>query len=147
MKILGIVIPDNLSMGGNVAAVMSKGTQALIALKALKSHGLSGPAMASTCRAILLPHLTYAIPAWIGFTSEADRHRLQSALSKASRWRLTGGNTPYLLDELVNQLDKSLFRSVSSNRHPLPVFPLPLTPTIYVSDPVTSPFLNLAPSV
>ena len=109
MKILGIVIPDNLSMGGNVAAVMSKGTQALIALKALKSHGLSGPAMASTCRAILLPHLTYAIPAWIGFTSEADRLRLQSVLTKASWWGLISGNTSYILDESVDQLDKSLF--------------------------------------
>ena len=74
MKILGIVIQDNLSMGGNVAAVVSKGAQSLFALKTLASHG---PAMVNTCSAILLSRLTYAIPAWIGFiTSEADRHRL-----------------------------------------------------------------------
>ena len=147
MKIIEIIIQDNLSMGGQVEAVVSKGAESLFALRTLKCHGLSSPALASTCNAILVSHLIYAIPAWISFASETDRHRLQSFLSKASRWGLTGGNTPYSLGDLAAQSDKTPFSSVFNN--PLQVFhqflPLPTTYSLNrVLDLITFPSPNLA---
>ena len=63
MMILEIVIQDNHSMCGQVEAVVSKGVQSLFAVRTLKCHGLSGPALASTCNSHLVSRLTYAISA------------------------------------------------------------------------------------
>ena len=49
MKIVGIIIQDNRSLGDQVEAVVSKGAhsaQSLFALRTLKCHGLSGTALA-----------------------------------------------------------------------------------------------------
>ncbi len=61
-------------MGAHVSEVVSKGAQSLFALKTLKGHGLSHTALHTVCMAILVSRLTYALPAWYGFATEADLH-------------------------------------------------------------------------
>ena len=53
-------------------------------------------------------------------SSICDKILHLSVLSKASRWELTGGNTPYSLKDLPAQSNKTLFSSVFNN--PLHVF-------------------------
>ena len=115
LKILGVTLQDNLTMADHVSTVVSKGAQSLFALKTIKNHGLPPAALHAVCRALLVSRLTYALPAWSGFTSEADMHRLQSVLDKARRWGLTGGKTLPDLIELSSQADTTLFNSVISN--------------------------------
>ena len=102
-------------MGEHVSNLVSKGAQSLFALKTLKRHGLADSALHTVGRAILVSRLTYAMPAWSGFTSGAELGRLQSVLNKAKRWALVGG-TPYPdIAELSSSADQTLFKSATSN--------------------------------
>ncbi len=115
LKILGVTLQDNLTMGEHVSNLVAKGSQSLFALKVLKRHGLADAALHTVGRAILVSRLTYAMPAWAGFSSVAEMNRLQAVLSKAKRWGLSGG-TPYPgIAELSSMADQTLFKSSTSN--------------------------------
>jgi len=90
VTILGVILQDNLGVGRQVAAAVSKGAQSMFALRTLRNHGLSEGAIFRVCTALFISRLTYALPAWSGFASAADWLPLQSVFNKASRWGLTG---------------------------------------------------------
>ena len=57
--------------------------------------------------------MTYAAPAWYGFTKAADRSSLQAVLTKATRWGLNLKPAPQIVD-LVNSADQKLFSKILS---------------------------------
>ena len=118
---------------------LTRGSQSLFATRTLRNYGLSEGAFFCICSALLIFRLTYALPAWFGFASAADRQRLQSVLNKASRWGLTGGRQLPSLAKLSDRVDITLFHSVISNpshvlhqfRPPSFSFPRPASPPSY----------------
>jgi len=76
MTILGVILQDNLGVGKQVAAAMSKGAQSLFSLRTLRNHDLSEGAMFCLCTALLISRIAYAFPAWSGFASAAHWLRL-----------------------------------------------------------------------
>jgi hypothetical protein len=66
IKVLGVIIQNNLSMKLHVSAVCQSTAQSLYALKVLKAHGLDKQTMFFVCRATVASRLTYAVPAWWG---------------------------------------------------------------------------------
>ena len=114
LDILGVKIQENLSMAGHVESLISCANQNLYALKTLKSHGLPDQ-LINVCRATLIARILYASPAWYGFSSAADRARLQAIVTKAARWGVWAKNGP-TLDEMFCAADSSLFRKVLNDR-------------------------------
>ena len=57
--------------------------------------------------------MTYAAPAWYGFTKAADRSSLQAVLTKATRWGLNVKPAPQI-EDLVKCADPKLFTKILS---------------------------------
>ena len=85
LNILGVIIQQNLTMHEHVNSIISATGQNLYALKTLKAHGLCSQSLSDVCRATLVAKLTYASPAWQGYTTSIEKARLQAVMSKARR--------------------------------------------------------------
>ena len=105
MDILGVTIQDSLSMDAHTRAVVGSACQNLYALKILKAHGLPTTSLYNVCRATLVSRMTYAAPAWFGFTKAANRVDLQAVLTKATRWGLNIKPAPQL-EDIVKAADQ-----------------------------------------
>jgi Reverse transcriptase (RNA-dependent DNA polymerase) len=116
IKVLGVIIQNNLSMKLHVSAVCQSAAQSLYALKVLKAHGLDKQTMLSVCRATVASRLTYAVPAWWGFASADDKQMLQAVLNRAIRWGYYDASYP-TVEQLSEKRDGDLFAHVLSNRN------------------------------
>jgi len=85
INMLGITITNHLSIGEHVRDVISKCEQSLYALKLLCNHGMSDCSLKHVYKAVVLSKLLYASPAWWGFTSAADKQRLEASIRRAVR--------------------------------------------------------------
>jgi len=110
LNILGVSINCNLRMDSHISSVVTKANSDLFALKTLRNHGLNSISLSQVCRATLIARMTYASPAWRGFTSVADLSRLEAVERKARRWGLY--NSSDNLTDILNKADKKLFKSV-----------------------------------
>ena len=86
------------------------------ALKTLKAHGLSDIQLNNVCRATLVARLIYAASAWFGYTTAADKMRLQAVVNKAMKWGLYRKSAP-TLDTLVSDADRGLFKKILNDPH------------------------------
>jgi hypothetical protein len=101
-------------MSDHVSETVSNCAQNLYALKVLKAHGMPSDSLSNVCRATLVAKLTYAASAWIGFTTSADKLRLQAVLNKASRWGVCKADA-FNFQAIVDNADKTLFKSIVNN--------------------------------
>jgi len=115
MKILGIIIQDNLSMTAHVTELVSRAGRSLYALETLKAHGMPSSVISDVCRATLLLQLSYAAPAWHGYLNAGELARLESTVNKAKRWSLYTHTVPSLVD-ILDRADRKLFRAVLSKQ-------------------------------
>jgi hypothetical protein len=102
INILGVLIQNNLSMASHIQSVCNSASQSLYAIKLLKAHGLSSHAANSICSSLVTSRLTYASPAWWGFTKTNEKQQLQSILNRATRWGLHNrvGRRPMLKNKV-----------------------------------------------
>jgi len=115
LKLLGVIISDNLSMREHVSNLISSCEQALYGLRMLKSHGMSSSAVQTVFQAVIVSKLTYAAPAWIGFTNKEDLDRLDSFLRKSVRFSYAPPDQKSFC-ELVEDQENKLFQSIVSNQ-------------------------------
>ena len=87
----------------------------MYALKILKAKGLTGRALNQVSNAYLVNRITYALPAWWGFTTSAERTKLQSVLNKASRWGLDGGIVFPTIELTAEAMQRKLFANILAN--------------------------------
>ena len=80
LKVLGVTLQSNLLMTTHVNNIVTKAGQETYALKLVKSHGPPIKLLDMVTHASLLSSMTYASPAWIGFTSSEDLSRLQAPI-------------------------------------------------------------------
>ena len=113
--VLGVTFNNNLSFELHIDSLLSKGHQRLYALKTLKNCGLSPKTLSNVTRSILFSLLTYASPAWWGFTNASDCQRLDSLISKAKKWGLFTDTLPSF-ESLCAKNDDSLFKAVLQNK-------------------------------
>ena len=114
LKLLGVIISDNLSMREHVSNLISSCEQALYGLRMLKSHGMSSSAVQTVFQAVIVSKLTYAAPAWIGFTNKEDLDRLDSFLRKSVRFSYAPPDQKSFC-KLVDDQENKLFQSIVSN--------------------------------
>ena len=114
MKVLGVLITDNLSMNQHINSVCESAAGSLFAIKLVHSRGLNLQSTSSLTTALVIPKLTYASTAWWGFAGVSDRNRLQTVLNKAKRWGLYDTQAP-TIDEITTIRDKKLILTILIN--------------------------------
>ena len=83
------------------------------------------PALHAVFQSTAMAKVTYAAPAWWGFTNAADRNRLEAFIHRAVRHGYCADTTPTLF-LLCDKADQALFDNIiTSSTHPLHIL-LPL---------------------
>jgi len=76
LKILGVTTTNHLSPSEHICRVISDSAQPLYALRVLRHHGMTEIGLHAVFRAVVVSRLTYASPAWSGFTTATNRQRV-----------------------------------------------------------------------
>ena len=114
MKVLGVVIQDNLSFGEHVDHLVAQGAQTLYALRILKHHGLNGPNLWTVANSTLLARLTYALPAWWELIVSEGLLRLKEMVSRAVKQSYLPPNQP-AFDEICDRNDVGLLKAIKDD--------------------------------
>jgi len=85
LNILRITINSHFSVSEHVSCVIGKCAQTIQSLRILRSHGLCNDALHLVCRSTVIGKLLYAVNAWWGFTSAADRQRMEAIVKQGVR--------------------------------------------------------------
>ena len=116
MNVLGVHIQSNLSFRDQVDQLVRQSAQTMYALGILRHHGLCGPPLWEVAGATLMSRLTYASSAWWGFIDAEGRKRLNSVVTKATKYGYLPPSQPSF-DDICMRIDLKFFRSVLSNPH------------------------------
>ena len=116
LKILGVTVTDTLSFDLHISNVVTWCAQTSYALRILRSHGLSGPALWNVTRATLISKLLYASHAWFGFLSESCKARCQGVIQKLKRSGYLGSDFESFTT-LCEAADAALFSAILCNKN------------------------------
>ena len=97
-----------------VEATSLDSSQALYAMKILKSQGLIINVLHSIFKSTILSRLLYASQAWFGFLNSSEIQRLDAFLNKSKKLSFASVDLP-TFRELCEKNDETLFCSVSTN--------------------------------
>ena len=114
LKILGVTIQDRLIVTEHVKNVCDSAAQSLYALKLIKSRGLDAKSLQIVGHAVIISRLTYAAPAWWGFTNANDKQVIQAIINRAKRWGHLNISLP-TIEQICEERDKDLFKKIISN--------------------------------
>ena len=114
LTVLGVVVNAKLTVSDHVTEVIHSCSRNLYALKMLQTHGLTGQSLHHVFTAAIQSKLLYCSPAWSGFTTAADRRRLDVFIRRSKRY---GYCSPDALpvSELFDNADNALFRAIINN--------------------------------
>jgi len=126
IKALGVTFSHKLSVSAHIDELLAACAQTLFALRTLRHHGLPSSGLHAVFQSIVVAKLSYAASAWWGFTTAADRNRLEAFLRRATRLGYRPDTAPTLAN-ICQQADDRLFGHISHNSSHL-LYPL-LPPT------------------
>ena len=86
------------------------------ALRILRYHGLSVPALWNVTRATLISKLMYASPAWFGFLNESCKARCKGGIQKLKRSGHLGNDFKSFIT-LCEAADAVMFSAILCNRN------------------------------
>ena len=119
LKILGVIITSNLSATEHVRQVVQFSAQTLQALRILRSQGMNNNDLQTVYRSFVVSKLHFASSAWIGFTTAADRLRVEAFLRRSKRNGFCDADLPSF-EELSKSADQKLFdKLLCNNNHVL----------------------------
>ena len=96
LEVLGVSFSDCLDFSEHFRVVCARASRSIYALKVLKAHGLLGANLWQVCRATTISYLTYAAPAWWGYTDACSRQRLQAVINRLRRFGLLPPNSLHM---------------------------------------------------
>lgn len=115
IKILGVMFAHTMSPTQHIDYLISQCNQRLFLLSQLKYQNLSGAALDVIFHALIVSKITYALPAFAGHITVADKNRINKLFRKAFRRHLV--NHLFDIDTLIVKHDSSLFRSLKYPDH------------------------------
>ena len=119
----------------NIDNIITSCARVFYGLRTLRSHGMPPPALHAVFQSTALAKVTYAFPAWWGFTNAADRNRLEAFIRQAVRHGYYAHTTP-TYSSLCDKADKTLFNSIITNStHPLHILHPPKVEKHYFTHP------------
>jgi hypothetical protein len=130
IKILGVTLCSDLTITTHIDITLTSCAQSLFALKTLRAHGMPYHSICDVYRATTLSKIVYASPAWWGFTTAADRQRLEAFLNKSKKMKLYGDNEP-TISALCTKADDALFRRITTDPNHVLHYLLP-PPAVHV---------------
>ena len=93
------------------------------------------PALHAVFQSTAMAKVTYAAPAWWGFTNSADRNRLEAFIRRAVRHGYCADTTP-TFSSLCDKADLALFDNIiTSSTHPLHILLPPKVQKHYSTRP------------
>jgi len=114
IKMLGVTFSRKFSVSQHVDELLAACSQSLFALRTLRQHGLPDEALHAVFQAIVINRLSYASPAWWGFASADDRHRLEAFLRRSARLGYRA-NSSTTFASICGDADDQLFMRITSN--------------------------------
>jgi len=111
IKIIGITFTNTRSVAEHTHRIVSSHAQALYALRVLRRHCMDDSLLQTIYRSVIISKLTYASSAWWGFTSAADRQRLEVFIRRSHRSRCVPLDLPAFADICLSA-DEELFSAV-----------------------------------
>ena len=84
--------------------------------RVLKNHGLRGEELWQVCRSTTVGYLTYAAPAWWGYSDVSSRQRLQAAINKLKKFNFLPPEFASH-EQLCEQMCGVLFKQILANRN------------------------------
>ena len=114
LKVLGVTWSNGLSVSDHVCGIISSCAQTLYALKILRAHGMCDIALQAVYQSVVLAKLLYATSAWWGFTTAADRQRIDGFLHRSQRYGFCSSKTASF-QELCESADDELFKKMNAN--------------------------------
>jgi hypothetical protein len=122
MKILGVTWTSGLAASEHVGDVIKRCAQTMYALRVLRTHGMNVQSLHDIYRSVVVAKILYASSAWCGFTSVAERQRIDAFFERCKRSGFCPPDLPSF-DELCESADNKLFNRILSNfshiLHPL----------------------------
>jgi hypothetical protein len=121
--VLGVTISRKISIAQDVDDLLAACVQTLFALRTLRHHGLPDDAIKAVfLQAVAVAKLSYATPAWWGFSSAADRGRIEAFLRRSVSFNYRTFSAPSF-NSLCVSADHKLFNSILHNSQHI-LFPL-----------------------
>src|ERR1043165_1502347 len=114
MRVLGVILRQDLRRSSHIEVVLSKCSSSMYALGVLRSHGLPPASIREVAKITTISQLMYASSAWWGYTSAADRHSVEQLITRMKRMGLIGQDAPEAA-ALAEEADFRLFTAVRSN--------------------------------
>jgi len=115
-------ISQKFSVSQHVDNLLAVCSQSLFALQTLRQHGLPNDALHQVFQAIVINRLSYASPAWWGFTSADDRNRLEAFVRRSVKLGYRA-NSSATFASICDDADNKHFSQITGNSqhllHPL----------------------------
>ena len=113
---LGVTFTNHLSISEHISDIICRCAQSLYTIKVLRCHGMNKEELRLVFKTVVLAKILYATPAWWGFTSAADRQRIEAFVRRCVRLGLYQASDP-TLTQLIADNDDNLFRNMLYNEH------------------------------
>jgi len=117
MTVLGVIINDRLTSTDHVTELLVSCTKLIYAMRVLRTYGLPHQSLQDVFRATVEAKLLYAAPAWSGFSTAADRSRINSFLRRCLKLGYRDSDSPDV-DCMFADSDEQFFDRIKHNsRH------------------------------
>ena len=90
----------------------------LLALRVLRGHGMDDAVLQSVLRAVVVAKLQFASCAWWGFSTVADRQRINAFIRRIARCGFVPDGLPEF-EEIFRSADETLFHCITNHNHVL----------------------------
>jgi len=128
VKIFGVVFTSTFSPEQHINNFIAICKQRLYLLSQFKHQNLSDQALDVIFHALIMSKITYALPAFAGHISTAERNWINKFFRKANRRHLV--TQIFDIDTLIETTDSRLCRSITYPDHfTLPIYTLPFLKT------------------
>jgi len=108
LRVLGVIVNDQLSAADHVTNVLASCNSILCALRILRCHSIPDASLQNVFQATVITKLTYCAPAWSDACSAADRAKLDSFIRRSKRLGYCSQKQPSFT-QLLDDADDSFF--------------------------------------
>ena len=111
-KLLGVHLSTTLSMELHMNYIISVVNQRFFLLSSLKKEGLPLATFQIIFQALIVSHVTYALPAFSGFLSAGDIARMNVVFRKAMHWGLI--DSVFFVEDVIREVQDRVFKQIAS---------------------------------
>ena len=116
MVILGVHLQNNINFGNHVSDIVKHCNKLFYCLRIMKEYHAPSTTIRDVFFATIIPRITYAALAWIGFCSEADKQRLYKIIQRGCKLGYIQ-KIEVNLEDIIFQRESRLFKYILDNSY------------------------------